>query len=92
MIQLARSPTDYDGSLKDKKHLTQATDPLYTNNSRSVLRDSGGTPIKLLRMLEDSDKMLKRLAAKDILHFFARHIEMKKFEERLAAKWTYQPL
>jgi len=39
----------------------------------------------LTTLLDDSDKRLKRLAAKDILDFFIKHIEMREFEERLAA-------
>jgi len=39
----------------------------------------------LTTLLDDSEKRLKRLAAKDILEFFIKHIEMKAFEERLEA-------
>jgi len=38
----------------------------------------------LTTLLAASDNRLKRLAAKDILDFFVKHIEMKEFEERLA--------
>ena len=39
----------------------------------------------LTTLLDDSDKRLKRLAAKDILDFFIKHIEMRALEERLEA-------
>jgi len=76
------------GWLKDpafKAELERQRDEI-TEEAYGLLSQNLTKAVEVLTtLLDDSDKKLKRLAAKDILDFFVKHIELKAFEERLEA-------
>ena len=73
-----KDPAFQDELERQRDQITDQAYGLLTQNLTRAVET-------LTTLLETSDNRLKRLAAKDILDFSIKHIEMKELEERLAA-------